>query len=715
MPAAPLVPPVSPAVVLGPFAILVAALVVMLRLRAAALRGGQTDPAAWFAFCHRVQWLTLGAWLGWFAAVYALGAQRVVAAWVGPIHPLARYAIAIALGLLPPAGLSIAFAALSHAVSSRMRGIEWTLGQTLSQVALRLAGSLVPISCAALAGLSITSEPRIGILIALAGIVSFFVFNQLHQRALDFAPHAVTTGPLRDRVFALAAAAKVTIRQIYVLPMAKSRVANAFAVHGQTVMLTDYLLAHLGRREVDAILAHEVTHLRYRHPLLLALTFLACTALTTTVLTTLGRPVTLLAVPFALAIGVLGVVMVSRRLERTADAGMVDLTGDAEAAISALVRLNRLNHMPLEWGKVSGQLMTHPSTARRARAIGARGGLPPERIAALLEGGGIDDGHYEAPPMRESAKVFSTRFKTATTARISWLLLAVLVLTPLLTVLLSGLWGPSPIVGLGFALAGFAGTVAFAAAATNLLSVAPYRPVAERLRERFLRGGLDPDREGGVFVGFAPGAEPRIYEQFYDWDVGFLFPRGERLVYVGEETRFALHRDQVRRIERIPGPPSWIRSERLRIDWADPVGAGSGHFLIRPAEVGSLRESCLAARALEARLAAWRLGGAEAQPFAPGEGLVAPALGEVTSASPRTQVSAPRIIATVVWIGIASLLACVLAGMIGGWRALISVPYVFAVALGTQLLMTLPVWRWRDAPAPPARAAAPPAESRDAA
>jgi len=689
---------------LVPASILLVALGLMLRLRAAALRAGEADSAAvWFSFCHRVQWLSLAAWAAWIVAIQALQSHLLVPAWFGPLHPLALSAIGIVLALMPPAALTIAFAALSYAVASRMRGIEWTLRQTLGQAVLQLAAFLVPVGCMILTLATISLDVRWGLVIALLGVVALFVFTHLHQRSLDLAPHAVTTGPLRDRVFALAKSAGVTIRQLYVLPMARSRLANAFAVQGETVMLTDYLLTHLGRREVDTVLAHEVTHLRHRHPLVLTLTLAAGVGVPLLALMGAGASSWLGALPLAVAIGMVAVTMVSRRLERTADAGMVDLTRDPEAAIAALVGLGRINQMPLDWGRVSGRLMTHPSTRRRAQAIGARGGLPPERIEALLAGAGIDDGHYEVPPLQESGKVFSTRFKAGASARISWSLVGVFVLTPLLAVTVAGAWQPPPIGWLALAIAGFAGTLVFAFAALDLLPVSPYRPLAERLRERFVRAGLDPDREGGVFVGFAPDREPRVYEQFYDWDVGFLFPRGDRLVYVGEETRFALTRDQVRGIERILGAPGWIRSERLRIDWEDATTGRTGGFIVRPAEVGSMRESRAAARVFEARLAAWRLGGEGATTFAPGEGLTSPVLGEVTSLSPRAFVSARQVIGSFALIGLLSLLACVLVGMTGAWAAFAGLPYVVLVALATHLVVMLPILRWREGAPAPAR------------
>src|SRR5262249_16464223 len=42
-----------------------------------------------------------------------------------------------------------------------------------------------------------------------------------------------------------------------------------------SILLTDYLLQHLTKREVDAVLAHEMSHLKLKHPRKLTWVFLA--------------------------------------------------------------------------------------------------------------------------------------------------------------------------------------------------------------------------------------------------------------------------------------------------------------------------------------------------------------------------------------------------------------------------------------------------------
>src|SRR5262249_34394353 len=97
-----------------------------------------------------------------------------------------------------------------------------------------------------------------------------------------------------------------------------------------------------------------------------------------------------------------------RRFERAADAGAVDLTGDAESLITALARLARLNLLPMQWGKWEGRLLTHPSTSGRIQAIAAHGGVAPQRVEAVLAAE-PDAERYTLPPAVTSGeRVFST-------------------------------------------------------------------------------------------------------------------------------------------------------------------------------------------------------------------------------------------------------------------------------------------------------------------
>jgi Zn-dependent protease with chaperone function len=60
----------------------------------------------------------------------------------------------------------------------------------------------------------------------------------------------------------------VRVREILVLDGTRLRNANAFALSGGRIAITDYLLASLTELETLAVLAHEVAHLAQRRRLL---------------------------------------------------------------------------------------------------------------------------------------------------------------------------------------------------------------------------------------------------------------------------------------------------------------------------------------------------------------------------------------------------------------------------------------------------------------
>src|SRR5262249_36513343 len=146
-----------------------------------------------------------------------------------------------------------------------------------------------------------------------------------------------------------------------------TRMANAFARSGHNILLTDYLLEKLDRAEVDGIIAHELAHLKHDHPKKLGFALMGgCGAMFAA--TYLPWPARLQPLQDVLWVIVPLLVMYffSRRFEFAADATGAWLTGNAEASITGLVKVHRLNLIPIRWGKWDERLLTHPSTVRRA-------------------------------------------------------------------------------------------------------------------------------------------------------------------------------------------------------------------------------------------------------------------------------------------------------------------------------------------------------------
>src|SRR5262245_54889486 len=141
---------------------------------------------------------------------------------------------------------------------------------------------------------------------------------------------------------------------------------------------------------------------------------------------------------------------------------------------------------------------------------------------------------------------------------------------------------------------------------SNLMPVRGYSSLKGQFAARMLARGIDVDRLEGIWVGFSPDGEPRVYSNNYDWDIGFLLVMPDRLCFLGEQAQFALAKDQVAKVRLGPGGPSWWGLRRVYIDWRDDQGTiRSLNF--RPADARSMRQIAPLAQRLLNRLLRWRV------------------------------------------------------------------------------------------------------------
>ena len=171
------------------------------------------------------------------------------------------------------------------------------------------------------------------------------------------------------------------------------RWANAFALpalNGSTVVFTDTLLEQLTPEETAAIFAHELAHLEHHdRRRLLAGRVVVWAAIAAA---TIGIPAAraalgvegarldwLWALVVMLAVALYGTH--HRAQEAESDSRAVVLAGEAEALVSALVKLHALARLPRRWDPQMERRATHPSLAQRIRALRAAAGV----VASGLE------------------------------------------------------------------------------------------------------------------------------------------------------------------------------------------------------------------------------------------------------------------------------------------------------------------------------------------
>jgi Zn-dependent protease with chaperone function len=686
--------------------------------RRGALQRAQTDRvAAWFGFARFLQWMMLGNYLIWWTLADAFHLNDFVRFALDRVgFTPAQWASApfdFLIRLFPAACLTIIAASISQPVLAQVRGSEWTVREVTIQAMWGQALIFLPavFLLSGMGSLVNSADQRPAVVWLFIAFFSYVLIAKKVAKVRNYIPYALTTGELRDRTFALAGMAGVKLQQVYVLPTMKTRVANAFARTGNSVMLTDYLLQHLSKREVDAVIAHEVTHLQRRHPRILGIAFLvACgsAGILAAMLEDRLRPGVPLF-PATILLALIIVYAVSRHFERSADAGSAKLTGDPQAAITALVKLSNLNLIPIQWGKLNERFITHPSTMRRIHRIGKLNGITAAHMEEVIRTPDNAPDHYAVPgtALVGPERIFSGAFKRSRSFRISWLIIGATTLPSALCASLAKLehWNGAALwaaYSIGVLL-----TIAVVAGALNFLPVLGNGTLLRGVKAKLEVEGIRVEALGGVFVGFAPGATPRLYEKDYSWDMGFLMLDSDHLVYVGEELRFQLPLAQLNSIRLGVGPPTWWRCPTLCITWSDSEHGTGGTFNLTPADAVSLRRLRRGALALGERLQAWQESRLQLQPLPPLLiHLQSPNIGEVTSTSPRRAASPRSLIQRIVFLLIIAAGVSILLGLRFAIHPSSRIPgaangegqgwYVVLVTLVVAVFQVLPYARYRE-------------------
>lgn len=642
----------------GVLALLVAAPLARLVLRRRRVLAAEGDGmlAAWFRYAHAYRLFFQGGWLVWAAVVYGLRLHHLLLFALG--NTPARNAAMAAVLALPPTLAFLAAHRLTRPVLRHVQGAD-AIEETLLDAVRYAAGSLWVVPFAVLTAMDVQEKVGLGWWWLAFALLPGILIGSFGKKpaVTELVPQALSVGELRDRIFELAGRAGVPLREIYVLPAARLRLANAYALEADRILLTDFLLAHFTRREVAAIAAHEIEHLQQKRRtpwalfggclavfavfMVLLITFDAMDALFRQFESPTGP---LWPLPLLLLTWVFPSTFHSRRQEMEADAGSARLTGDPEALISALVRLARLNLLPMHWTFLEELLATHPSTDRRCRALAARFGVPRDRLERLLAGEGIEDDasdagdRFELPAAVLSPdRLFTSRVKSRAVWALFWayFLPALGVsLGTAIAVRQAGLEG-----GAAWAayLAGLALATVLTTLAVDRLSLLGYRQVGDRLAARLESEGLSPAALGAAFAGFAPHGDIRLYEGHTVWDLGFVYLGADELVYAGDQARFRLPRRDVLAVQPGRQPGFWLPVPDLRVDWRDADGTVR-RFRLRSA-AGSLLEVRRATRLLGRRLEAWMNGRDGAELPAALRDLPLPSTAEVTSQPLRDSVT----------------------------------------------------------------------------
>ncbi len=299
------------------------------------------------------------------------------------ISPFMLGSLAIWLANYPASrALSPARWSLGEYLRGQARGMVFLLGPWMLMIAAYDSHIYWPEDVAAL--IENNAAVQLGAYLAmLLAIMVFFPFYMIHLWPCRRLPD----GAVRGRLEALLARARVRCRELMVWRTGRGRIANA-AVMGMVpwtryIAFTDALLEDLDESEVEAVLAHELGHVRHHHMgfyLMFAVAFVLFAGLVFSLL-----PRELQTENYSWLMGMLWVVLVvfywrvvfgflSRRFERQADVASCELVGSPRPLMSALEKLARASG-----GSRTAGNWRHYSVAQRVAYL-ARFGFDGEAL-----------------------------------------------------------------------------------------------------------------------------------------------------------------------------------------------------------------------------------------------------------------------------------------------------------------------------------------------
>ena len=145
-----------------------------------------------------------------------------------------------------------------------------------------------------------------------------------------------------ERIYELARRARVQLEEVYVPRVAAPEGERLRTWATAASLLADYLVAHLSRRELEAVMAHEIGHLGRRQTLAIPLALLAIYLGWTLASALIGDFVEAVDPPPAPAERPGAAALPPAPVRARGGCPAARLTGDPEALISALGKLARL-------------------------------------------------------------------------------------------------------------------------------------------------------------------------------------------------------------------------------------------------------------------------------------------------------------------------------------------------------------------------------------
>ncbi|HEY7173178.1 MAG TPA: M48 family metalloprotease [Vicinamibacterales bacterium] len=277
-------------------------------------------------------------------------------------------------------------------------GETWSLAAYLSFFLRLIFASFGPWVFIAIAPAVVASWPARPWLAASLLTAALCAWNEFYSDVFIFVMRArpIASGDLRARFNSLAERCALSPVWFGQVSLGGGVLANAVAlpsIRRPGAVFTSSLLEQLTDDEAVAICAHEIAHLEYYKPrlrrnsngtdLMIAVGCFIVPFLQPTL-------PWLVSYWYFIWVPLLVVAMALRARKRqqnetASDLRALELTGNADALISALVKLHATMHIARRWDPEFERQATHPSLARRIQAIRNAAGTPHPVLGAATE------------------------------------------------------------------------------------------------------------------------------------------------------------------------------------------------------------------------------------------------------------------------------------------------------------------------------------------
>jgi Zn-dependent protease with chaperone function len=662
----------------------------------------QDATAAWFGYWRVHGHITQGVWIGWLIALSIFNVDTFIEFFSSHNQPVLN----AMLLFIPPGIVSFVCQYLARPLWLKVRGIAWNRQDMLIKGFWQHVATILPLAFLIIGINSLFRQTGQAMLWFAASLIATPLSAWMNGKISKTLPCALHGGELYENIFQLARRAGVKMQRIFLMPTQHLQMGNAFAMKGGSVMITDYLLERLTKKETDCVMAHEIGHVKKNHTLFLSwMGFLVIFLIINHTLPVIFHIILSMAqstslrileyfdeyflYPLSLISSVLVLYFLSRRFERSADDFAALLTNDPENMITSLVKVSKMNLMPITWGKWDERFSTHPATLRRAEHIAKNHGIPSDRLSVLLETQpnrkeGL--GYTVPDDVTKTGLVFSTERKTKIALVNTYAILFTMVLTPLLignTIRLTGLSGYSYIMGI--VLVPFLYILI-----ASFISVRGYGTMKLELISKLERDGVSINLKQVHFAGFTPEEFPRSYNSHAIWDIGFLRVEESALFYFGDKISFRIPREKIISIEQGPSYPAWVTIPETYIRWID--GENDKVLHLHSLEGNSMFQLGRQSKLLLSRLMDWKQGKIADSQMPVNESILSlPTLTDVKGVHPKTSLTSRSILSVCILLG---FLDFGLSYLFGLNKAIAW--YGFGMALWCMLVSYLPVWRYKD-------------------